>query len=90
MKKITKKQKIIILVSIITIVIVIGIVIGANTIKISIANEKYNSSNSDSSNGNLLPEYIKKGITLGGITGTLESLDTSDATATPEDISYEA
>ncbi len=88
MKKITKKQKIIILVSIITIVIVIGIVIGANTIKISIANEKYNSSNSDSSNGNLLPEYIKKGITLGGITGTLESLDTSDATATPEDISY--
>ena len=42
MKKITKKQKIIILVSIITIVIVIGIVIGANTIKISIANEKYN------------------------------------------------
>lgn len=88
MKKITKKQKIIILVSIITIVIVIGIVIGANTIKISIANEKYNSSNSDSSNGNLLPEYIKKGITLGGITGTLESLDTSDATDTPEDISY--
>ena len=33
MKKISKKQKIIILVSIITIVIVIGIVIGANTIK---------------------------------------------------------
>ena len=33
-----------------------------------------------------MPEYIKAGITLGGVTGTLESLDTSDATATPEDI----
>ena len=60
MKKITKKQKIIILVSIITIVIVIGIVIGANTIKISIANEKYNSSNSDSSNGIYYQNILKK------------------------------
>ena len=34
----------------------------------------------------LVASYIKKGITIGGITGTLEVLDTSDATATPEDI----
>lgn len=34
----------------------------------------------------LVASYIKKGITVGGITGTLETLDTSDATATPEDI----
>ena len=35
---------------------------------------------------NLIASYIKSGITVGGITGTLEVLDTSDATATPEDI----
>lgn len=88
MKKINKKQKFIILISLITIIIIIGAVICLNVIKTNIANGKYYSSNSDSNNGNLLPEYIKKGITLGGVTGTLESLDTSDATATPEDILY--
>lgn len=88
MKKITRKQKIIILISIITVIIIIGIIIGANAIRVSIANEGYNSSNSDSNNGNLLPEYIKSGITLGGVTGTLKDLDTSDATAMPEDIAY--
>lgn len=86
MKKINKKQKLIILVSILTIIVIIGIVIGINVIKSNIANGNYNSSNEDSNNGNLLPEYIKAGITLGGVTGTLEDLDTSDATATPEDI----
>ena len=86
MKKLNGKQKLIILVSILTIIVIIGIVIGINIIKSNIVNENYNSSNEDSSNGNLLPEYIKAGITLGGVTGTLEDLDTSDATATPEDI----
>ena len=33
-----------------------------------------------------MASYIRKGVTIGGITGTLESLDTSDATAKPEDI----
>lgn len=51
----------------------------------NIANGNYNSSNGSSNNGNLLPEYIKEGITLGGVTGTLKDLDTSDATATAED-----
>ena len=88
MKKISKKQKLMILISIFTIVVIIGLVIGINAIKVNILNEKYNSSNSSSSNGNLLPEYIKEGITLAGVTGTLEVLDTSDATATPEDILY--
>lgn len=83
-----KNQKIIIFVSVITIIIIIGIAIGANAIRIGISNEDYNSSNSSSNNGNLLPEYIKAGITLGGVTGTLEDLDTSDATATEWDISY--
>lgn len=88
MKKISKKQKLIMLISILTIVVIIGLVVGINAFKVNILNGKYNSSNGSSSNGNLLPEYIKKGITLGGVTGTLEDLDTSDATATPEDILY--
>lgn len=88
MKKLNKNQKLIILMAIIIIIVVIGIAIGANAIRVSISNESYNSSNSDSNNANLLPEYIKKGITLGGVTGSLESLDTSDATATAMDIAY--
>ena len=86
MKKLSKRQKLIILISIITIIAIIGIIIGANIIRTNIANGNYNSSNGSSNNGNLLPEYIKEGITLGGVTGTLKDLDTSDATATAEDI----
>ena len=86
MRKLSKKQKLIIFVSIISIAIIIGIVVSVNVIKINIANGKYNTANNNSSSGNLLPEYIKEGITLGGVTGTLVDLDTSDATATAEDI----
>lgn len=35
---------------------------------------------------NLIPENIKKGEKIYGVTGTLDVLDTSDATATPNDI----
>lgn len=70
----------------ITITVIIGIVIGAVVIKRNIASENYNSANSNSNNKNLIPEYIKEGITLGGVTGTLKDLDTSDANARPEDI----
>ena len=88
MKKTFKKQKIIILIAIALIIVIIGILIGTNAIKVNILTGKFNSANKNSSNGNLLPEYIKAGITLGGVTGTLEDLDTSDATATAEDILY--
>ena len=88
MKIIGKNKKLIIIISVICIIVIIGIIIGANIIKLNIANEKYNSSNSGSNNKNLIPEYIKEGITLGGVTGTLKNLDTSDATAKPEDIIY--
>lgn len=37
-------------------------------------------------NTNLLPENLKQGITCLGVTGTLEALDTSDATATENQI----
>ena len=88
MKKLNKKQKLIILIAIVTIIVIIGMVVGANAIRTNIINSSYESSNSGSNNGNLLPEYIKRGITLGGVTGTLEDLDTSDATATEWDIAY--
>lgn len=88
MKKLNKNRKLIALISIIKIIIIIGVIISTNIIKTNIANEKYKSSNENSNNENLIPEYIKKGITLGGVTGTLESLDTSDATAKPEDILF--
>ena len=88
MKKLSKKQKLIIFVAIITILVIIGIIIGANIIKTNIASGRYNSANSNSSSANLLPEYIKEGITLGGVTGSLVDLDTSDATATSMDITY--
>ena len=86
MKKTSKKNKIIILTAIALIIVIIGILIGTNAIKVNILTGKFNSANNNQSNGNLLPEYIKAGITLGGVTGTLEDLDTSDATATAEDI----
>ena len=86
MKKLNKKHKIMILVSIIILLILIAVIIGTNIIRNQITSEEYNVANGSSSNGNLLPEYIKAGITLGGVTGTLEDLDTSDATATAEDI----
>mgnify|MGYP001852675363 CR=1 FL=1 len=88
MKKINKKQKLIIFIAIIMVLVIIGVILGAKVIKTNIANDNYNTANSNSSSGNLLPEYIKEGITLGGVTGTLVDLDTSDATATPEDIAY--
>ncbi len=88
MKKLNKKQKLIILISLITIAVIIGLTVVANVIRINIINSSYNSANNNSSSGNLLPEYIKEGITLGGITGTLVDLDTSDATATAMDIAY--
>ena len=88
MRKLNKKQKIIILIALITIVVIIGLTVVANVIRTSIINSSYNSANSNSSSGNLLPEYIKEGLTLGGVTGTLIDLDTSDATATEWDIAY--
>lgn len=37
-------------------------------------------------NTNLKPENLKQGVTIMGVTGTLKDLDTSDATATADDI----
>ena len=87
MKKLSKKQKLIGFIAILLVAVIVAIVITTSIIKNNnqVANEGYaaTSANVDS---NLIANYIKKGITIGGVTGKLESLNTFDAKATPEDI----
>ena len=87
MKKLNKKQKIIVFVAILIITIILAIVITSNIISNNnqITSEDYLATTANA-NSNLVASYIKEGITIGGITGTLETLDTSDATANAEDI----
>ena len=86
MKRLKKKQKLIIAIAIILIVVILAIVITTNIISNNsqIANEGYFATTANASS-NLIASYIKKGEKIGGITGTLEVLDTSDATATAAD-----
>ena len=87
MKKLSKKQKLIGFIAILLVAIIIAIVITASIINNNnqVTNEGYlaTTANSDSE---IIANYIKKGITIGGVTGKLESLNTFDATATAEDI----
>lgn len=87
MRKTNKRQKIILAISIVLIIIIIAIIITTNIISNNkkIANEGYLGTTANTGS-NLIASYIKKGITIGGITGTLEVLDTTDATATERDV----
>ena len=81
-----KKKKLIIL---ITVIALIGIIVGSIVIRDVVVNQEAKGENylaGGNVSSELLARYIQKGITIGGITGTLESLDTSDATAIAEDI----
>ena len=90
MKKNTEVQnKKIRLIGIITVITILGIIIGGIVIKNVGVGQETKSENyfaGANQNSDLIANNIKKGITIGGITGTLDSLDTSDANATPEDI----
>ena len=80
------KKKIIWLITVIgLIVIILGSVIIRNTVINQEAKEGDQLAGANQSS-ELIANNIKKGVTIGGITGTLEILDTSDATATAEDI----
>ncbi len=84
MKKNNKKIMILI-----TVIILIGIIIGSILIRRFVVNQETKNEKyliGENKNSNLIANNIKKGVTIGGITGTLESLDTSDANAAPEDI----
>ena len=91
MKKLSNKQKLIGGISIILVAVIIAIVITTNIIRNNnqsnqIASQEEYLATTTNAGSSLVASYIKKGITIGGITGTLETLDTNDATATPEDI----
>jgi len=84
MKKTRKKMKIVTIILIMIIVIIFSITITTNVVKNNIDNQKYLST--ANANSELVASYIKSGITIGGITGTLETIDVSNATATAEDV----
>ena len=85
MKKIKNKKLIIGIVSIILLIAIAStaIIHNINTNNQLKENEYLQGENT---NSNLLASYIKKGVKIGGIIGTMEVLDTSDANARPEDI----
>ena len=91
MKKLGKKQKLIGGIAIILIAVILAIVITTNIIvnnnqSNQLASQEEYLATTANAGSSLVASYIKKGITIGGVTGTLETLDTSDATAKPEDI----
>lgn len=88
MKKLSKKQKLIGGIAIILVSVILAIVITTNITSNNnqIANQEEYLATTANAGSSLVASYIKKGITIGGVTGTLETLDTSDATAKPEDI----
>ena len=91
MKKLIKKQKLVGGIAILLVAVILAIVITTNIISNNnqsnqIASQEEYLATTANAGSSLVASYIKKGITIGGITGTLETLDTSDATATPEDI----
>ena len=87
MKKLSKKQKLIGFTAILIVAVIIAIVITTSIIKNNnqVASEGYSATTANAGSS-LISNYILNGITIGGITGKMDVLDTSDATATPEDI----
>ena len=87
MKKLSKKQKLIGFMAILIIAVIVAIVITTSIIKNNnqVANEGY-AATSANAGSSLISNYILNGITIGGITGKMDVLNTSDATATPCDI----
>ena len=87
MKKLSRKQKLIGGIAIILVAVILAIIITTNIINNNnkVANEGYAATTANAGSS-LISNYILNGITIGGITGKMEVLDTSDANATPEDI----
>ena len=73
-----KKSKIIILIAMVLLIAVVTTIIVRNVI-ISKQIEKNEYLAIGNENSSLLAGYIRKGVTIGGVTGTLESLDTEES-----------
>ena len=89
MKKLSSKQKIIGTIAVVLVAVIIAIVITTSIVRNNgqVAKEGYSATTANA-DSEIISNYIKKGITIGGVTGKLESLNTFDATATAEDIAY--
>ena len=86
MKKLSKKQKLIGFIAILLVTVIIAIVITTSIVNNNqVANEGY-ATTSANAGSSLISNYILNGITIGGITGKVDVVDTNDATATAEDI----
>ena len=86
-KKMKKRRKVAMIIIIALLVIALITIFCVKDIREGIFNRNLKSANGNNTS-TLIAENIKKGVTIGGVTGTLESLDTSDATAKPEDIAW--
>ena len=89
MKKLSKKQKLVGFIAILIVAVIIAIVITTSIVRNNgqVANEGY-AATSANAGSSLISNYILNGITIGGITGKMDVLNTSDATATAEEISW--
>ena len=87
MKKLSKNRKLLGFITILIVTIIIAVIITTSVIKNNnqVASDGYSATTANEGSS-LISNYILNGITIGGITGKMEVLDTSDATATPEDI----
>lgn len=87
MKKLSKKQKLIGFVAILLVAVILAIVITTSIISENneVESEGYLATTANAGSS-LIANYILNGITIGGITGKMDVLNTSDATARPEDI----
>ena len=91
MKKLSKKQKLVGFIAIILVAVILAIVITTNIIRNNnqsnqIASQEEYLATTANAGSSLISNYILNGITIGGITGKMDVLNTADATATPEDI----
>ena len=89
MKKLSKKQKVIGFIAILLVAVIIAIVITTSIVRNNnqVASEGYAATTANAGSS-LISNYILNGITIGGITGKMDILDTSDASAYAEDIAY--
>ena len=86
MKELSKKKKLIGFIAILLIAVIIAIIITTSIVNNNQVSREGYASTTANGDSELIANYIKKGITIGGVTGKLESLNTFDATATAEDI----
>lgn len=89
MKKLNGKQKLIGSIAIVLVAVILAIVITVNVASNNsqIADEGY-AATSANAGSSLIANYILNGITIGGITGKMDILNTNDATAKAEDIEW--